>query len=390
MAQRGSQRAPAQMRGSPSIITQGLGRVTPQSQAGMFSTHVAPAQIAPVGDSRKGPSPLLNNLLSSLGNLADAAVERSKQTAYLEGAAAAGVGVSEEELRANPLTRAWAVAGHRDTTGSLAIAEYETGIAAAMSSLRERGPEAVQEYLKQARNQIMPVIGAMSQEGRENALASLLTIDRKAIATHNVEHSKFIVDQTMKAKSTRLTASLDSLNAVRGTPAYIPARDSLFTTAVTEIQFDPNLSAEDKSKLTMGFLSLAMREGHLGMYELYKTYPVLPDGRGGHLTMSQLLSFDDQIKLSKAYEESRKYHENAIGFSAWQTLTDMETSLLTGEPVTASEYESHLAFMVSERLMSNSTAHTHRMKYARLAQEASDLGELASAYITGNPDSLIR
>src|SRR5690606_14751549 len=40
--------------------------------------------------------------------------------------------------------------------------------------------------------------------------------------------------------------------------------------------------------------------------------------------------------------------------------------------------------------MSNSTAHTHRMKYARLAQEASDLGELASAYITGNPDSLIR
>lgn len=390
MAQRNSQRAPAQMRGSPSIITQGLGRVAPQSQQGMFSTHVAPAQLAPIGDSRKGSSPLLANILSSLGNLADSAVERSKQMAYLDGAAAAGVGASEQELQANPLTRAWAVAGHRDTTGSLALAQYEAGIASAMTSLREQGPEAVQDYLRQARNKVMPVVGAMTREGRENALASLLTIDRKAIATHNVEHSKFIVDQEMKAKTARITTGLDGLNAVRGTPAYVAARDSLFTTAVTEIQFAQGLSADDKSKLTLDFLSLAMRQGHLGMYELYKSYPVLPDGRGGHITMSQMMSFEDQLKVSKAYEESRSYHKNALGSDMWKTVTDFETMMLMGEAVPQSEYNSHLDNMVEQRLMDNPTAHSYRMKFARLAKDSYDTGTLATAYITGNPGDLVR
>src|SRR5690554_1308290 len=109
MPQRNSQRAPAQLRSGPSVITQGLGRVAAQSQQGMFDTHVSAEKVIPVAESRQGGSPLLQNVLGSLEQFTQNAVERTRQTAFLEGAAAAGLGQSEASLQTHPLTRGWSI-----------------------------------------------------------------------------------------------------------------------------------------------------------------------------------------------------------------------------------------------------------------------------------------
>lgn len=385
MVERYSESPQAIVSNAPRITTQALGQVAVKQAGGMFSTQVASPQVAPVGGVyRSGENSLLTNALTGLQKTLGIIVESQQRKAYLDGAAAVGLGISEDNLETNPITRSWALAGHRDTTAGLAIADYQATAKADMVKLREQGPEAVQDYLQKHRNRLIPAIEGMSLKGREQAYQQLLTADRAIISSHNSEHSKFIVEQMMAEKRTRLTVGLDSLKGSEGTPAYDANLDDTLMTLYNTVFLEDRLDPAKRDELMVEFLTVAMADGHLGLYEKARALPLVPDGMGGHLSLVRMLEFDDQIKLSDGYEKYQNRIAHLSSADWWDGTTGMEVALESGERVPFGQYQRHLEDGVRNKWITPNAASTKMVSAARKAQENATAFALGDAVFNGD------
>src|SRR5574337_212527 len=195
---------------------------------------------------------LLSNILGTVDKLANQTIDRANDEAYLSGAAAVGRVQSETELQADPLTRDWATAGYRDTTGKLKFADAEAQMAVDMKTLREQSPAEMEAYLATRRQELNSAFSGMSYEARKNMTGQLLVSDQSAIKTHLSEHQKWIVEQQGKSISAAAATQFESLTAARksGNPEKYLLQHAEYALATDNVDYDEALKRGDAPQAT--------------------------------------------------------------------------------------------------------------------------------------------
>jgi len=249
-----------------------------------------------------GLSTLVDLLAKPVYQKAVQEVGTARQEAYLAGSAAAAAGRSQDEVDSNIITKDWATAGYSDTRGRLALADATAQTSVDMTKLREQSPAQMQEYLAEKRRQLEPYMEGMSQQAREGFFAQQLTSDRAAIALHTNEHQKFIIDQIGKGITTDLTTRFSQMDKAKtDAVSYGTQTEDTVASMWSNIWNNPNLPEKNKVELTTQSAIAALNGNHQLLYEQMRDSK-MPDGT----TMLSKLPFDDQVKLSKGYEQSRK------------------------------------------------------------------------------------
>lgn len=247
---------------------------------------------------------LLSRVVEQGSQLASQAIQRSATEAYLNGAAQAGTVKSEAELEADPFTRAWAGQGYRDTMGRVTQAEVEARILTDMPKMREASPEKYNEYLAERRAELLPALEGMSLTQRASATQNILMNERANIKKHAAEHSKFIVETEDRSVKAIVGVNVRALNEAKSDSAtYRAQTEATMTALYGNVVMNEKLPLKVKERIVGEALQFALQSDHLQLYDLFQNEKVtLPDGSTGPL--ASMLTWDDQVSISKAYRES--------------------------------------------------------------------------------------
>lgn len=388
MVQRNSQGQAAQLQATPQVGDSGLGAASPQNKAGMFSTQVASPPATVAGRIHAGyGTQLVQNLLGKLGKSMSQIVDAERQQAYLDGAAALGAGVAEEELETNLFTRNWKIAGHRDMTGRMAAAEYESELIRDLKAEREMSPEDYAGLISQKRKQFMPTVQSMSTQGRLKMFDQLLTMERSAIQKHKQEHAKFIVEQHVQGISTNLNTTLDNLIANRGIAGVSEAiRDEAYVKMYNNIWMNDSLDLATKSKLINEAVGYTLQQGDFSLYHAVNSMK-MPNSE---LSMSQNMGFEERTKLARAYESARGQYQFERGYNAYEQILGVDTSIRNGimPDISRDEYKRMLDSSTHDGLIPVSSRDAYMQRFDKLALESANTVDLSDAYRVGNMDVL--
>lgn len=302
MVQRNSQAAQLGAVSSPQIQQSGAGFAQPDADAFSETRSVSNA-LNSIGSN--STEMVLGNLLQVAGKLAEQQVAQSREEAYLAGSAAVGQIDSEAELEGSILTRGWAKAGFRDTTGRLAAADMQAQIAEDMHKMREKSPEEFSQYLAEKRGTVLQSFEGMTLDTRKTLFAQQMMNDRAAIKKHQSEHYKFVVEAEQRSVSTANFTAMSALDQSKGDEGvYGTATDAAFMTGYSSIVQNPKLPTEIKGKLVGELAERALAENHIPMFlKMQRESITLPDGTKG--AMMSIVPIDDQVKLSGMLREAK-------------------------------------------------------------------------------------
>lgn len=334
MVQRTSERLDLGQGRSPEVAIPGLGRVAPKNTAGIFDNQIATKypDLTPVPDGRLDP--VVAALFNVGSNITQALIQRQEQEAYLNGALAVGKGLTEEQIEANPLTRAWARAGYRDMVGRMSLAQYEADITKDLTKLREAPPEEMARYLQSKRQSIMPTLEKMSTEAKQQLFQQLLTTEQSAMAAHMKAHQEFIADSHQTAISSIVTLGIEKVLATDGPadPAYKSALAALGAKIDANIWQNPNLTKEMKVKLLEEATTMMLNQGDTGLYQLLRNGQVA-DEKGNPVSLWAQLPFATRSKLASAAHTASDKHTARVHTTFWNRDKAIKVALAAGEPV---------------------------------------------------------
>ena len=335
MAQRNSERLNLGDGGGESAIqAQAPGVVQPRMNPEVFGSQVAnipgrPAtvQAIPIPLPQLQDDPLVRSMFGSATRLANTMVDKGLENAYLEGAAAVGAGVAEDELNTNPLTAAWTTAGYKDTVGRLSIADYEADVAQDMAAWQEKSPTEYSSYLAGKRNKLMGQFEGMSTKARGTVFNQLLMSERASVRTHAKEYGKFVVQTQARQAATTVSTVLNRMTLAQDDQlAYEAAGDASFAAVHATLWENDRFLPAMKSNLIGEAVEKSLNQGHTGLYERLNSIPVstLPDGTKA--TMFDQM--DQQIvnKLHKQYRTTMGQTEAIRMGDFHRNLADMTSS----------------------------------------------------------------
>lgn len=385
MVQRNSQAPQHSLTGTPSIGNTGAVGSTPDYRGGVFTTQVASPPATVAGRVYEGQgTALVQNILGKLGKAVDQVVQQQREEAYLDGAVQLGAGVAEEDLQTNFFTRNWTVAGHRDMTGRLAAAEYESNLLRALKESREMTPEQYAQEITNQRKEIMPVVQSMSNLGRTKMFDQIVTMERAAIKQHTAAHAKFIAEKELQSISADISVTLDNLSANKGVAGVQEAiRDEAYVKLYNNIWNNEKLDLTTKSKLINEAVGYALQGGDFGLYNLVQ-HMNMPNSE---FSLGQSMPFDERLKLAKAFETARNQHEFELGRATYDQILEVDTMIrneVLPEGLTYEAYKSMLDRATYDKLISRSERDSKLQAYSKLSFEGSMDHDLIKAYSTGD------
>lgn len=309
------------------------------SQATIAAGNVRPDTVVQVGDASAWRQNLIGNLTGLVNQVASKAVDLDTQEQFLNGVAAAERGEVEDNLQGNPLTRDWAVAGHRSTMVQMKLADQKAQLAQDMSWLRERSPEEFQNYIGSQRAEALPAINSLPLEMRNNIVPQFALSERAAVSAHGVAHAGFIREEIMSTQSAKFNGAANSLDAARelGDPnAYQRAVEDT-AGHVFGMWASSNLREEDKTQMTQEFFEHLLAGKHISAVD-YLRNTQMPDAidadgkpvlKGGYpTTVFSRLPMKNQEKIGAAYYKAREA-TNAIANTDFMQRYALEEAAMT-------------------------------------------------------------
>lgn len=363
-------------------------RQVSQSDPGANAARI---HTGPAGNAR---SDMLANLagdIAGLGkNFANQAFNISIEKAYADGAAAAGIAESEDNLNSTPFTRDWKVAGYRDANAKIAladaVAQFDLDLVRG-PTLQEKDPSQLKAYLAARRATLTPVIARMSGEQRTAAMAKLALMDRTDIAKHNTAYRTFMYDSAAKARLTSLQTRLSSLTlqkaqAVVGKDgaevAFNRQMDEIVAGTEIDVWNNPNYTLTEKQAMTATDLEAALATDNIDLYDRYD--------EAGFTTR---LATDDAVKLANKRREAQVRNQGLWAMqynqSSAKMQADMDANLYTGSVSQAIEL---LDSGLANRAETSSTYQTKYNKIMDWANKNGTSGRLIEAYLTGNGSAM--
>lgn len=362
--------------------------VLSQSSGGLISPNVQAERV--MQPDRAVKDNTLHMILGTVDKLGQQALSTSQEEAYLQGASKVGQIESEAELEGNFITRDWAVAGYRDTTGKLKVADAEANLKTDMLTLREQSPEKMQEYLAKRRADLVPTLEGMSREQRKSTFGQLLLNDRAAIATHTAEYTKFQIEARTKAQVAGWTAKKALMEDAQqaGEPgAYTKTVESAVG-HIHGVLTDAAIPPTQRVKLVTEMVQDALTTNNVNLYK-YLRDNVMP---GDTDTVLSQLPMDDQIKMSKANEAAMKATEGKRDMLGMEQYAGYKAAMQNGTYNLS--YKEAEAF-ASGRVQAGTW--TAEGKYAQFLTEHleygskhKNVGDVTNAFARGDKDMLLR
>ncbi len=375
MVQRASQPVAFDTGARPGVQQPGAGYTSPE--------HYAKQVIAV--DS--GSSRVLNGIFKNVESLAQQGFQKSLEDAYIAGAAQVGQIESEAELQGDIFSHDWQVGGYRDTQTRLAMAESEAQLEQDMAWLRRESPERFNQYLQEQRATLMPGIESMTRDGRQQATQKMMALQYALTKKHTEEHKKWIIEQETGAIQATTATAFKRLDEARVSSAgtYTAMMIDTANTLSMNILNNPRLDEGTRRKLLKETFEYALESEHPALYDTLKNLE-LPDGS----TMYGRLSLDEQGKLNAKYLSTLD-KTKAFRAGAFLENTGKLEAVLADEnaPIPPREQVQGLIdFGVQQRIMSASEEQNLWEKYYKRSQKDTDLGTLASAWASGDTQTL--
>ncbi len=247
---------------------------------------------------------LVSELLQVGGNLAQQGIKNSQEDAYLKGVQQASKVASEEELESSVFTREWTKAGYRDANGRNAQAQFQADLATQIPLLAEKGQEAFDQYLSEARERLSGQLTGMSRQQRAAGFAQLSTDIAGAQKKFTAARAKYIIGQETRSIQTSFAARRNNLDLAKGDPETYDVEVGAFAGAVyKDIWQNPRLPIDQRIELTRQAVEYAASSDNTAVYNRLKTMQFeFGDGTKG--TLLSKLPFEDQIKLDKAQRQA--------------------------------------------------------------------------------------
>lgn len=394
MVQRTSERLRVDSGGTSAVAMTGPGAVNPQDQRGVFDTQIAGIQnptlgAAPVQVTNQAQplDPMVQAVLQLAPKVAESFFKRGTEEAYLNGAALAGAGVAESELSGNPLTRAWATAGYKDTIGRMTIADYEATVVKDLGGWKEKSPVEYSQYLAQKRKELLPKLDGMSLDARSNVFKQLLTSERASIAKHTAAYSNFVVDTTSRSLQTSVGVMNTKLDEAKDNPdAYATARDANYAHVLSNIYYNKNLPTDVRDKLMEEQISYTLARGHTDLYKMFDTLPAIDRGDGTKVSVLSTLPLDMQTKLHKQYvsaynatEVERNVEWNKMYTAALVSAQDPLAPKLPFK-----DFQNLVDMGVRSKAISVEAGRSAVVQYAGVVAKATREGTIANQAMTGD------
>lgn len=250
---------------------------------------------------------LLDAVLPLGQQVAAKAWQDSTDRAYLEGVAKSAMGASEEDLEANPFTRAWAEAGHRDTEGRKEVAKSAAYIQEQMASIISK-PDAQERFnalLQEQNAKVGEVIKGMSKQQRAATFAQQAEDIVAQQAQFTKKRAEWIIQQEEQSVQEDFTVRRNRLDDAKNNPQQYAAESKSFAVSVyRNIWQNPKLPQESRVALTKQALEYASSSDNYGVYEVLKRLEFqFDDGSTG--TIMGKLPLSEQIKLDKVQREAQ-------------------------------------------------------------------------------------
>lgn len=381
--------------GNPGVVTQagGGGNFARTRQSKFQENQV----VDPVADTSSMTDRLLERLVGTGSKLADQAVSRGNEEAYLRGVAQAGQVESEADLQSDPLTRDWTGAGYRDTMGRIAAADADAKLSTDMKWLREQSPEEFSKYLAQRRGTLVEAFNGMTLEQRRAQLGSMLLNERAATKLHSAEHYKFVVDTEVKSVQAVNYLSNAQLNAAKlespgvdSLGAYKAATQAAYATLNSSVLQNPKLPTSVKANLVAERATLALADDNQALFLAMQSQPVtMPDGT--QMPPLSLLPADEQAKLSNAYRESLKRTEATRATGYMGDLAKAQADW--DNPNTPLQTERSVLDMLDKGVRNGFTSadqyKTILQDYYKASEKKAATGTLAQAYAAGDQQAIL-
>lgn len=205
-------------------------------------------------------STLIRGLLSIGEQYYAKRADEEAQEAYLEGAVAAQLGQSAEEISANPLTRAFVYGGYNDqmyrseqVKGSEDYNRWLQSEGRALAPDDPRVSEAIRANSNRTTNALTP---GMTARARAQALMQQTKANEAMVTTHNKAHKDFLIEQYASQVLPQGNQIIKNLVAAKA------AKDPVtFNTIVDEaallyadISNNPDLPKDMREDISMQFL----------------------------------------------------------------------------------------------------------------------------------------
>ncbi len=364
--------------------------VLSQASGGLVSANVGAERTLRADPAIKDNT--LHMILGSVEKLGQQQLSNSQEEAYLQGAAKVGQIDSEQQLEGNPITRDWAVAGYRDTSGKLRVADAESQLSADMVALREQSPEKMQEYLAKRRASLTPAMDGMSQAARKATFEQLLLSDRTAISTHTTEHMKFQIDQRDKAERSQWSVNSRAMDTASESAGKSSQE---YTTAVSTAALQLQHIAENpvyqaggtgSKMITQGLLEV-LATGHTSLYTGVRDGGPPP---GSDKPLLDYLDADQRMDLSKAYHKALEHQKEKIHLQAAVEDGNIEAGQKQGiETRTPAEFGAFAAQRVADGVWKTDGEITSRTNaYYTAKMKGDEESALTTAYTTNNTGTL--
>jgi hypothetical protein len=347
---------------------------------------------APVDTDMGLGTRILQTVLKAGDKMMEQKIQQNRQEAYLDGVAKAGTVKSEEELDASPLMRDWQVAGYRDTMGRITAADTEAQIAADMPKMREVAPEKFAEYLAEKRKALVSSWEGMTMSTRQAMFSQQMLNERAWIKKHQVEHYKFGIESETRSIKSAVDTSLASLESAKSdATAYGTQTDATFGVVYSSIVANPKLPIATKGKLLAEMATYALESDHQKLYSMMHQKAVpMPDG--SEKPMSSLMSWDDDVALSKAFRQSEQRTEAFRAADYVDRTAKMEADWANPasplQPI--SEVRAHLDEGIQRKLVSADQYQSIMKQYYEKSEKKLVQSNLAQAYIAGDSNEYLR
>lgn len=343
---------------------------------------------------------LFGRVAQSGANTANKLHEIELAEKYLEGQVAAEAGKAESELQTDPITRDWSIAGHRDVTGRMALAEAEAKFISELPTLRTKPSEEVQAYLGKRREALQKTLSGMSRSARSSAVGQVAMMDKSAFSQWQAEHQKWIteteIDSVMRAADPFLSGlrTLQAQAAVGDTTqeSLQSTIESFGANVFANIWANPRLSDKVRSTLTKQLLSAALAQDSVGVYEMLAETE-LPDGQGKSSVLARL-DPEDRAALGTQYREAYDRSGRLRDLSRQAEFAQVEQAVEVGEyPGTYESLADYTARLVVNRAMSEDRRTSVLQKFlaAKHKKEKAGLGgNGVAAFLAGDVDAMQR
>lgn len=295
--------------------------------------------------------------------------ESAQQEAALQGARSAMLGMSEEDLQTDFMTRDSAIGGFRTTAAKIGVAKESSDILSKMGEYSKLSPAEFQTVLQESAGNLQKLQAGLNPEESLQVLQERMTSEAALIKAHNTEHTKYLIATKANAWNASALAMLGRVQAAGDSDASV-----LDMASWVQGVYKTDMPDEVKASLVENTLKLANERGLNSPVKAVLQTNLVTDTKLQEKLWSDWRSTSDYYKYQNSQQDMQNYAQ------MWAGLENGTTSM------TWDEYKTIQKPLVASGVVKNTVPDD--VKFLTLNKQKSKDGDAAAALMYGDNTKL--